>query len=94
MIIGFVFQKMLLARASRWADKFSPPRDSTPPGPSTSDQAGFHPLPLKLAPSSPKLGVARSRPVIVTRLMDDTTKGAAVSVAPPGPSTQVCVFVA
>ena len=87
------FQKMLLARASRWADRFSPPRTSTPPGPSTSDQAGYHPLPLQLAPSSPKMGVARSRPLVVSRLVDDTFKGAAVSVAPSDPSSKVSVFV-
>ena len=84
---------MLLARASRWADRFSPPRTSTPPGPSTNDQAGYHPLPLQLAPSSPKMGVARPRPVIVTRMADDSSKGAAVSVAPPALPSKVCVLV-
>ena len=83
---------MLLARASRWADRFSPPRTSTPPGPS-NDQAGYHPLPLQLAPSSPKMGVARHRPVIVSRLADDSSKGAAESVAPTVSTSKVCILV-
>ena len=86
------FQKMLLARASRWADRFSPPRTSTPPGPS-KDQAGYHPLPLQLAPSSPKMGVARHRPEIVSRLVDDTNKGAALCVVPTVSASKVCILV-